>query len=587
MKIILLAGSSAEKESGVAKPEMQPGGWKAAPPIFAVELFERLGTLGLQRNLITYFVNKMYLSVPKSANMVSNFVGALYLTPFIGGFVADAYTGRFWAIILFASIQLIGMVLLTLSSALPSLRPPECSSLHGNECRAAHGSEVAVLFMGLYLIALGNGGIRTNVSALGADQFDENDPKEKQQMSHFFNWFYFVISVGSLCSVTVIVYLQDNIGFKWAFGISSVLFFIGIIVFYYASPWYRQQPPGGSPLTRIAQVLVAATRKWNLPYPSDASLLYEDNSLHETLAHTDQFRFLDKAAVVDGKENPEHAVNPWRLCTVTQVEELKTMIRLLPIWASTIIVWTALSQMETFSVQQGATMKRNIGRHFKFPPASMSIFELVSVLFFLPLYDKFFVPFASKHTGHSQGITGLQRIGTGMVFAILAMVIAGAVEVRRVQAARDHGLLDMPKATIPITIFWLIPQYFLRGTTEIFTQVGQLEFFYRESPERLHGVGTALYLSTLGVGHFVSSVLVSTVRKATRHGGDHPGWLPNNLNRGKLKYFYWLLAILTSLNFVFYLFCARWYKYKSTEQRAESPQCIAAAAEGDHEIAAV
>ncbi|KAJ7534372.1 hypothetical protein O6H91_13G091300 [Diphasiastrum complanatum] len=492
----------------------------------AVELFERLGTLGLQRNLITYFVKKMYLSVPKSASMVSNFVGALYLTPFIGGFVADAYTGRFWAIILFASIQLIGMGLLTLSSALPSLRPPECFSLQGNECRAAHGSEVA---------------------------FDENDPKEKQQMSHFFNWFYFVISVGSLCSVTVIVYLQDNIGFKWAFGISSVLFFIGIIVFYYASSWYRQQPPGGSPLTRIAQVLVAATRKWNLPYPSDASLF-----------------FLDKAPVVD----PEHAVNPWRLCTVTQVKELKTMI-ILPIWASTIIVWTALSQMETFSVQQGATMKRNIGRHFNFPPASMSIFELVSVLFFLPLYDILW-------------ITGLQRIGTGMVFAILAMVIAGAVEVRRVQAARDHGLLDMPKATIPITIFWLIPQYFLKGYhRDLHTSWAQLEFFYRESPERLHGVGTALYLSTLGVGHFVSSVLVSTVRKATRHGGDHPGWLPNNLNRGKLKYFYWLLAILTSLNFVFYLFCARWYKYKSTEQRAESPQCIAAAAEGDQEIAAV
>lgn len=73
----------------------------------ATEICERMGSLGLQRNLVTYFTKKMHLSNPKAANMVSNFVGALYLTPFIGGFVADAYWGRFWAIAAFASIQVV------------------------------------------------------------------------------------------------------------------------------------------------------------------------------------------------------------------------------------------------------------------------------------------------------------------------------------------------------------------------------------------------------------------------------------------------------------------------------------------------
>jgi peptide/histidine transporter 3/4 len=67
-----------------------------------------------------------------------------------------------------------------------------------------------MLYVGLYLIALGNGGIKPNVSTLGADQFDESDPNERKHMSNFFNWFYFIISIGSLLSVTVFVYIQVN-----------------------------------------------------------------------------------------------------------------------------------------------------------------------------------------------------------------------------------------------------------------------------------------------------------------------------------------------------------------------------------------
>ena len=63
--------------------------------------------MGLQRNLVLYFTTEMHFSNPESAKMVSNFVGAVYLTPFLGGFAADAYLGRFWAITIFATIQVV------------------------------------------------------------------------------------------------------------------------------------------------------------------------------------------------------------------------------------------------------------------------------------------------------------------------------------------------------------------------------------------------------------------------------------------------------------------------------------------------
>jgi peptide/histidine transporter 3/4 len=107
-----------------------------------------------------------------------------------------------------------GMVLLTLSAALPALKPGPCPADSSLPCPAASASQLAVLYLGLYLIALGNGGIKPNVSSMGADQFDESHAKEKKHMSSFFNWYYFIISIGSLLSVTVFVYIQVRARFS-------------------------------------------------------------------------------------------------------------------------------------------------------------------------------------------------------------------------------------------------------------------------------------------------------------------------------------------------------------------------------------
>jgi peptide/histidine transporter 3/4 len=267
------------------------------------------------------------------------------------------------------------------------------------------------------------------------------------------------------------------------------------------------------------------------------------------------------------KDSNVSLASPWQLCSVTQVEEVKMILKVLPIWASTLLVWTALSQMETFTVEVGATMDRHVTTKFLFPSASLAVFELVNIIFILPLYDRFVVPLLRRFSGYPQGITALQRIGAGMVYSTLAMLVAALVETKRVQVARDRGLLDRPELTIPMSIFWLVPQKFLRGSTEIFTQIGQLEFFYNEAPERMRSLGTAIYLSTIACGFFLSSALVTAVNKFTR-GGDSPGWLTDNLNRSRLDLFYLLLAGLSFCNFLLFLACSSWYKYKKVNSQS-------------------
>lgn len=267
---------------------------------------------------------------------------------------------------------------------------------------------------------------------------------------------------------------------------------------------------------------------------------------------------MDRAAI-NRPEIAPRMVNKWNLSTLTDVEEVKLLIRMLPIWATTIIFWTVYAQMTTFSVSQATTMDRHIGKSFQIPPASLTVFFVGSILLTVPVYDRIIVPIARKLLKNPQGLTPLQRIGVGLVLSIFAMVAAALAEIKRLHVATSHGLTNDPTAEIPLSVFWLVPQFFLVGAGEAFTYIGQLDFFLRECPKGMKTMSTGLFLSTLSLGFFFSSLLVTIVHKVT---GDKKPWLADNLNQGKLYDFYWLLAILSALNMVIYLVCAKWYVYK-------------------------
>lgn len=150
------------------------------------------------------------------------------------------------------------MTILTMSASVHGLKPL-CDKR--NVCHPT-GLQIAVFFVGLYLIALGTGGIKPCVSSFGADQFDDYDEAEKKKKSSFFNWFYFSINIGALVAASCLVWIQTNVGWGWGFGIPAVAMAIAVVSFFAGSRLYRYQKPGGSPLTRICQVLVASFRKF-------------------------------------------------------------------------------------------------------------------------------------------------------------------------------------------------------------------------------------------------------------------------------------------------------------------------------------
>ncbi|KAM1924043.1 hypothetical protein ACFX15_021873 [Malus domestica] len=440
---------------------------------------------------------------------------------------------------------------------------PQTTSLqdpHVENCNKASTLHLAVFYGALYTLAIGTGGTKPNISTTGADQFDDFEPKEKNHKLSFFNWWMFSIFFGTLFANTVLVYIQDNVGWALGYGLPTLGLLISILIFLDGTPFYRHKLPSASPFTRMAKVPVAALRKWRVTLPSDPKELDEFN-LKEypkkgnfRIDSTPTLRFLNKAAVKTS------STSPWMLCSVTQVEETKQRLRMIPILAATFIPSTMIAQVNTLFVKQGTTLDRSLGS-FKIPRASLAGFVTLSMLVSVVLYDRFFVRIMQRVTKNPRGITLLQRMGIGMVFHVFITVVASLTERYRLHLAKQHGVVESG-GQVPITILVLLPQFVLMGTADAFLEVAKIEFFYDQAPENMKSLGTSFAMTTLGMGNFISSFLLSTVSHITKKHG-HKGWILNNLNASHLDYYYTFFAVLNVFNVIFFLFMTKMYVYKA------------------------
>ncbi|GLT81222.1 hypothetical protein SLA2020_526180 [Shorea laevis] len=540
------------------------GQWVAGIIILLNQGLATLAFFGIGVNLVLFLTRVLQQNNADAANNVSKWTGTVYIFSLVGAFVSDSYWGRYKTCAIFQVIFVIGLMLLSLSSYLFLIRPKGC----GNQlspCGSHSSLEMGLFYFSIYLVALGNGGYQPNIATLGADQFDEEDPKESHSKVTFFSYFYLALNLGSLFSNTILGYFEDEGMWALGFWASTASALAALVLFLAGTTRYRRCKPSGNPLPRFSQVIVAATKKWRVDVPPEADLYDgggEDCSINGSrkILHTDEFNFLDKAAYVttdDLKDQKQGMRNPWRLCPVTQVEEVKCILRLLPIWLCTIIYSVVYTQMASIFVEQGAAMKTTISK-FRIPAASMSAFDILSVALFIFLYRRVLDPVVSRiKKKDNKGFTELQRMGVGLVIAIMAMVAAGIVECYRLKYA-DTNCFHC-EGSSSLSIFWQVPQYALIGASEVFMYVSQLEFFNAQAPDRLKSFGSALCMTSISLGNYVSDLLVSMVMKISTV--DHmPGWIPGNLNKGHLDRFYFLLAGLTILDLIVYVTCARWYK---------------------------
>ncbi|CAI9757506.1 unnamed protein product [Fraxinus pennsylvanica] len=568
-----------KNEVAVTKKEPNYRGVKAMPFVMGNETFEKLGTIGTSSNMLVYLTTVFNMSSISATNLINIFNGTCNFGTLFGAFLSDTYLGRYKTIGIASVSSFLGMLVLTVTAAVSALHPPKCEAEKSNKCVDPTTWQLALLFNAFGLLVVGASGIRPCNLAFGADQFNPNTDSGRKGINSFFNWYYFSFTFAMMISLTLIVYVQSNVNWAIGLGIPAFLMFLSVAFFFIGSRIYVKVLPEGSPLTSMAQVLVVAFKKRKLKLPEQPwSNLFNyvpPNSINSKLPYTDQLRFLNKAAIIttNDKINTDgSAANPWCLCSIQQVEAIKCVIRVIPIWISGILYYVIIAQMQSYVVFQAIQSNRHLGSgKFRIPAATYIIFMMLSLSIWIPLYDRLILPSLRRITRKEEPISLLQRVGIGMVLAIVTMIVSALVENHRRTLALTRptlGLVPRKGSISSMSGCWLIPQLAIAGISEAFTVIGLIEFYYKQFPENMRSFAGSFVFCESAVASYLSSFLISVVHGTTRVG-EAENWLSEDLNKGRLDYFYYMVAGLEVINLGYFLICAKYYKYKTTEKNSK------------------
>ncbi|XP_076943854.1 protein NRT1/ PTR FAMILY 1.2-like [Bidens hawaiensis] len=511
---------------------VQKGGLKTMPFIIANEAFERVASGGSMANMILYLM-EVYNMEAVTGTSVIYMISALSCSlSIVGAFVSDSCLGRFQAIGIGSFSSLLGMTFLWLTSMVPQLTPSE----PGTAFCIPTPAQLGFLLVSLCLISTGSASIKPCSMAFGADQFKHHN--NLRLTDSYFNWYYATLAISALVTSTVVVYIQEQFGWRIGFAVPVLVMLCSTLVFLLGSSLYVKVKVNKSPFSGFIQVLIVAYRNRRI------HLLPGDNYNHsdemDRVELTDKLRFLNKACVV------RDAI-PRNVPTVETVESLKSIIGIIPIWSSGIL--PNICFVSTFPILQAKKMNRNVTPWLEIPAASYGMFSLLTVLIWVTFYDRILVPLLAKFTNEPRGLHPKTRIGIGLILSIIAMVVAAIMETIRRGLGNTNSSVDM-------SAMWLVPQFILLGLTDAFNTIGRMELYYSELPKSMGSLAMAVFFLSSAVADFVGYLLTNSVDFVTSHKGG-VSWLSSDIDAGHVNYYYWLLCFVNLLNLFYYLYCCR------------------------------
>ncbi|XP_054779682.1 protein NRT1/ PTR FAMILY 2.8-like [Prosopis cineraria] len=554
-----MSESSSDSSAHLPPPSSsnQHGGWRAVKYILGNETFEKLAAMSLIANLVVYLHTQYNLDNTYSAEVFSIWSGFSNFLPLLGAYVADAYLGKYHMLFFGLIASFLGMALVSLGAGLPSLRPPACNV--PTDCIQPTGPQLAVLYIGLGLMAAGSGGLRPCNIAFGADQFDVSTEKGRAQLESFCNWWYFLFTVALLLALTLVVYIQTNVSWLLGFAIPTACFAISTVLFLLGRNTYIRMKPKGSVIVDLVKVIVASSRKRHVNIGTYSELSFYDPPPTDpkiTVVRTDRFTCLDKASVIlDANELNDEGKprDGWRLCSVKQVEELKAILRTIPVWVAGIFCFLSMTQTGSFGILQAIQMHKSVGNHrFNVPPAWLGLVPMISLSIWIYIYEKIFIPWAQKAFAGGRRLSIEHRILIGIVFSIICMIVSGTVEVERRESALKRGSFESP-----MSMWMLVPQFTLSGLTEAFAAIAMMELLTSYWPENMKAIGGAVFFLSLSIANYLTTILIEVIKATTSLKGRKPWLGGNDLNKNRLEYYYYTIAVIGALNLFYFLLFAR------------------------------
>ncbi|CAN0924481.1 Protein NRT1/ PTR FAMILY 1.1 [Linum grandiflorum] len=534
-------------------------------------MFEKLSTMGLQSTMTLYLKREYHLRNTTTAAILFTWNSLTNFIPILGALASDSY-GHFPVISVGSILTLLGLVVLWVTELAPDAQP--VCPMYGESCQKASGGQLLLLLTAFLLTAIGAGGIRACSPTFGEDQIrDSSDPDDRRKVEVFYSWYYTSVRIAMIISIIVISKSQAYYGWGITLGLPVIMMFVAVVVFLSGYTRYIKLPPKNSSILRSSgRVVAAAWRKRRHSLLSaEARWFHESGSTF--VRPTARLRFLNKACLITTPEEelslaselPYHFQS--RVCTVRQVEELKALIKVIPIWSTGIIISIANNPGPVAALQARVMDRRFLGRHIRITiqPGAYGLFNVAAGTLWLAFYAHFLVPRVAKLTSGRvpNGIPPKYRMGIGMAISCLANVVAGAVEHHRRQEKTTLVQVALGTTTT-VSAALLIPQFCLMGLADAFNTMGQIDFYNSQFPlGSMKAIGNALvWLGQCAAGVVAALILVAAKRWMApdqEAGGAEFDPFYDELNIGHYDYYYWVIAGLSLLNLFYYLLCCRAY----------------------------
>nr|WP_294944531.1 MFS transporter [uncultured Mucilaginibacter sp.] len=456
---------------------------KAVPFIIGNEAAERFSFYGM-RSILTLFLVKQFfnptgdVALSQQADAHANklnhlFVMVAYALPFVGGMVADWFTGKYKLILYVSVVYCFGHLLLSMFD----------TSLGGFE-------------IGMLVVAIGAGGIKSCVSANVGDQFDASN---QDLLSKVYGWFYFSINAGSMLSTIAIPTIYKYYGAKWAFGVPGILMAIATVIFFMGRKRYVKVPPQGVNRNNLVFITWYALTHLSKKKPGQSLLDIAKESY-----------------------DPE------------RVEGVKAVYRVIAVFFFALAFWAVWDQCLSEWTLYAEKMDRNINLGFTsfiVEPGSMSTFNTIFLLLFIPFFNYVVYPWFDKI---GLKTTPLRRLGTGLVLTALSFVVIGFTHV-----SIDNG--GHP------SMWWQVLAFLILSAAEVLVSITGLEYAYTHSPKSMKSTMSGIWFLVVSFGNLITAVVNGLI--------EDGGWWARNLKGANYEWFF--VAFITVFIIAFLIVSSR------------------------------
>jgi len=439
---------------------------KSVPFIIGNEAAERFSFYGM-RSILTLFLVKQFFNptgnaalsqqADAHANKLNHlFVMVAYALPFVGGMVADWFTGKYKLILYISIVYCLGHLLLSMFD----------TSLSGFE-------------IGMLVVAIGAGGIKSCVSANVGDQFDASN---QDLLSKVYGWFYFAINSGSMFSTILIPWTYENYGAKWAFGIPGILMALATIIFFSGRKKYVKVPPQGVNRNNLVFITFYALTHMGQRKPGQSLL-----------------------DIAKGPFDPE------------KVEGMKAVYRVMAVFFFALAFWAVWDQCLSEWTLYAAKSDLNINlgfTSFAIEPGQVSTVNTIFLMIFIVLFNYVIYPWFDKI---GLKTTPLRRLGVGLILTALSFVVIAFTH-----NSIEHG--GTP------SIWWQILAFMILSAAEVLVSITGLEYAYTHSPKSMKSTMTGIWFLVVSFGNLITALVNGLI--------ENGGWWARNLKGANYEWFF-------------------------------------------------